>query len=154
MQVAEEGNFIAVVPQGYRVSWNAGACCGTAAREEIDDVGFADSTSASADAGAHPPHLPAPGSTRAAPPPPPAASHRFTRAMVAYVAELACVDPDRIFSAGYSNGGYMSYRLACEASDLVRTAIHAADAPRGGRGGSDPAYARACVYTRMCACTL
>jgi len=34
--------------------------------------------------------------------------------------ERVCVDPDRIFAAGYSNGGYFSYRLACEASDLVR----------------------------------
>ena len=39
--------------------------------------------------------------------------------MVAFVTERVCVDPDRIFVGGYSNGGYMSYRLACEASDLV-----------------------------------
>ena len=41
LQVAEEGNFVAVVPQGWRLSWSAGACCGSAARQEIDDVGYA-----------------------------------------------------------------------------------------------------------------
>ena len=45
---------------------------------------------------------------------------RLTRAIVAYVEALVCVDRDRIFAAGYSNGGYFSFRLACEASDLVR----------------------------------
>jgi polyhydroxybutyrate depolymerase len=40
--------------------------------------------------------------------------------MVAYVSERVCVDPARVFAGGYSNGGYMTYRLGCEASDLVR----------------------------------
>jgi polyhydroxybutyrate depolymerase len=29
-----------------------------------------------------------------------------------------CVDPKRVYSAGFSNGGFMSYRFACEAADL------------------------------------
>lgn len=29
-----------------------------------------------------------------------------------------CVDPKRVYSAGFSNGGFMSYRLACEAADV------------------------------------
>ena len=29
------------------------------------------------------------------------------------------VDKDRIFATGWSNGGYMSYRLACELSDRI-----------------------------------
>ncbi|MBI1192639.1 MAG: hypothetical protein GC205_05635 [Bacteroidetes bacterium] len=29
------------------------------------------------------------------------------------------IDPDRIYSTGMSNGGFMSYRLACEASDRI-----------------------------------
>ena len=40
IQVAEEAGFIAIVPQGYLRSWSAGACCGAAAREELDDVGY------------------------------------------------------------------------------------------------------------------
>jgi len=43
----------------------------------------------------------------------------FTRAMVDLVEEELCLDRTRIFSGGYSNGGFMSYRLACEASDLI-----------------------------------
>lgn len=39
---AERGGFIAVYPQGLgRVpTWNGGACCGYAARNDVDDVGF------------------------------------------------------------------------------------------------------------------
>lgn len=29
------------------------------------------------------------------------------------------IDPNRIYSTGMSNGGFMSYRLACEASDRI-----------------------------------
>jgi polyhydroxybutyrate depolymerase len=29
-----------------------------------------------------------------------------------------CVDSKRVYSAGFSNGGFMSYRFACEAADL------------------------------------
>src|SRR5690606_6608176 len=29
-----------------------------------------------------------------------------------------CVDRTRVYATGYSNGGFMSYRLACEASEL------------------------------------
>ncbi|MSP60842.1 MAG: hydrolase [Myxococcales bacterium] len=43
----------------------------------------------------------------------------FVRALTAQIASEYCVDPRRIFSTGLSNGGYLSYRLACEASDLV-----------------------------------
>lgn len=42
----------------------------------------------------------------------------FARALVAELQRAACVDPRRIYSTGMSNGGFMSYRLACEASDL------------------------------------
>lgn len=43
----------------------------------------------------------------------------FTRAMVADLEQRICLDRRRIFSTGMSNGGLMSYRLACEAADLV-----------------------------------
>lgn len=41
---AERGGFIAVYPQGLGVvpTWNGGACCGYAAREDVDDVAFID----------------------------------------------------------------------------------------------------------------
>jgi polyhydroxybutyrate depolymerase len=42
----------------------------------------------------------------------------FIRAMVADVEKAHAVDPKRVYATGISNGGMMSYRLACEASDV------------------------------------
>lgn len=44
----------------------------------------------------------------------------FLRAVVADVQRRLAIDPQRIFATGMSNGGMMSYRLACEASDVFR----------------------------------
>ena len=52
------------------------------------------------------------------------------RAILAEVGKHANVDPRRVFATGLSNGGYLSYRLACEAADLFT-----ATAP--GAGGID-----------------
>lgn len=43
----------------------------------------------------------------------------FFRAMVADLAGVVNLDMTRIYATGLSNGAIMSYRLACEASDLV-----------------------------------
>jgi polyhydroxybutyrate depolymerase len=42
----------------------------------------------------------------------------FVRAVVADVARELPIDRKRVFATGISNGGMMSYRLACEASDV------------------------------------
>jgi polyhydroxybutyrate depolymerase len=42
----------------------------------------------------------------------------FIRAVVAEVEKQHAVDPKRVYATGISNGGMLSYRLACEASDL------------------------------------
>jgi polyhydroxybutyrate depolymerase len=42
----------------------------------------------------------------------------FVRAIVEDLRSLANVDPKRIYATGMSNGGILSHRLACEASDL------------------------------------
>jgi polyhydroxybutyrate depolymerase len=42
----------------------------------------------------------------------------FLKAVVDDIAGMACVDPRRVHATGLSNGGYMSHRLACEASDV------------------------------------
>ncbi len=47
---------------------------------------------------------------------------KFIRAVVDEVAKEHAIDRSRVFVTGISNGGIMSHRLACEASDLV-TAI-------------------------------
>lgn len=39
-QLAEREGFFVVYPDGFRRSWNAGACCGPAQRQNVDDVGF------------------------------------------------------------------------------------------------------------------
>jgi len=52
---------------------------------------------------------------------------QFARDLVAAVSAQYCIDPDRIFATGFSNGGFMSHRLGCEASDLF-----AAIAPASG----------------------
>lgn len=54
----------------------------------------------------------------------------FARALVEKVQADACIDSKRIYSMGMSNGAFMSYRLACEASD-----VFAAIAPVAGKVG-------------------
>ena len=44
----------------------------------------------------------------------------FIRAMIADAGARAGIDRRRVFAVGASNGGLMSYRLACEGGDLVR----------------------------------
>ncbi|HET9911670.1 MAG TPA: PHB depolymerase family esterase [Anaerolineales bacterium] len=51
----------------------------------------------------------------------------FVRALIAEVQSKYNIDPKRIYATGMSNGAIMSYRLACEASD-----IFAAVAPVAG----------------------
>jgi polyhydroxybutyrate depolymerase len=82
--------FIVVYPEGIGASWNAGACCGDASAQNVDDVGFA-------------------------------------LALVEHMKSRACIDPDRVYAAGFSNGGRMSYRLGCEAAH-----VFAAIAPVAG----------------------
>jgi polyhydroxybutyrate depolymerase len=56
----------------------------------------------------------------------------LVRAIFEEVGTHLNVDLDRVFATGLSNGGYLSYRLACEASD-----IFAAVAPGAGAIGMD-----------------
>jgi polyhydroxybutyrate depolymerase len=57
----------------------------------------------------------------------------FARAIVQGVAAEANVDHARVYATGWSNGGFLSYRLACEAAD-----VFAAVAPIAGRIGLVP----------------
>jgi polyhydroxybutyrate depolymerase len=43
----------------------------------------------------------------------------FTKAMLDEAEKRFCIDTKRVYSAGMSNGGFMSYRLACEMSDRI-----------------------------------
>lgn len=42
----------------------------------------------------------------------------FSRDMVAAIEEEYCIDPNRVFATGFSNGGAMTFRLACQAADI------------------------------------
>ncbi len=44
----------------------------------------------------------------------------FLRAVVAEVQRRLSIAPGRVYATGMSNGGMMSYRLACEAADVFR----------------------------------
>jgi len=85
--LADEKGFIVAYPNGNGrledklLTWNGGTCCGYAATNNIDDVGF-------------------------------------VRAVVAELESAYNIDPNRIYATGLSNGAIMSYRLACEVSDL------------------------------------
>lgn len=46
----------------------------------------------------------------------------FTRAMVTQIQGLACIDSKRIYVSGFSNGGGMSHKLACDAADIIAAA--------------------------------
>jgi polyhydroxybutyrate depolymerase len=43
----------------------------------------------------------------------------FVRRIIEALTADACIDRRRVFSSGCSNGGGMSYKLACEASDVI-----------------------------------
>jgi polyhydroxybutyrate depolymerase len=70
--------------------------------------------------------------------------------MIKWLEANACVDPKRIYSSGCSNGGGMSYMLACKAADVI-----AAVAPVDFRciTGEDPASASSLTATNNTACT-
>jgi polyhydroxybutyrate depolymerase len=55
----------------------------------------------------------------------------YLSAVVDHVRSLHAVDPQRIYLAGHSNGGFMSYRLACDRADLFAAVVSLAGATFG-----------------------
>lgn len=43
----------------------------------------------------------------------------FVEALIDEIAATACIDRERVYAVGYSNGGFLSHRLACELSDKI-----------------------------------
>jgi len=43
----------------------------------------------------------------------------FVKQAIETLNNQACIDPGRVYASGCSNGGGMSYRLACEAADVI-----------------------------------
>jgi polyhydroxybutyrate depolymerase len=56
----------------------------------------------------------------------------FVGALIDELALRTCVDEDRVYATGFSNGGFLSHRLACELADRI-----AAVAPVSGVMGID-----------------
>jgi polyhydroxybutyrate depolymerase len=89
-RLADRDGFVVAYPDaarrgagGGRVpTWNAGDCCGHAARTGIDDVGF-------------------------------------VHALIGAVSARYRIDAQRVYVAGFSNGGMLAYRIACQLSDTV-----------------------------------
>jgi polyhydroxybutyrate depolymerase len=50
----------------------------------------------------------------------------FSRALVAHVEELACIDPRRVYAVGVLTGGGMAHYLGCHAADLFAAVSPAA----------------------------
>jgi polyhydroxybutyrate depolymerase len=76
---------------------------------------------------------------------------QFARDIIKWLEANTCVDPKRIYASGGSNGGGMTYRMACEAADVI-----AAVAPVDFRcvTGKDPlANAGQVTATNNTACT-
>lgn len=79
---------------------------------------------------------------------------QFARDIIKWLETNACVDAKRIYASGGSNGGGMTYRMACEAADVI-----AAVAPVDFRcvTGKDPlanAGGVAAANNTACTCTL
>nr|WP_281432351.1 PHB depolymerase family esterase [Desulfatitalea alkaliphila] len=102
--LADRENFIVLYPEGigilgYLQHWNAGHCCGKAANDKIDDVGYL------ADA-------------------------------IGDICSRLSIDRDRIYMAGFSNGGMMAFRFAAEHTEMLAAAAPIA-ASIGGRPNMD-----------------
>ncbi|MBN2418445.1 MAG: hypothetical protein JXL81_03595 [Deltaproteobacteria bacterium] len=104
-EVADREGFLAAYPSGafgifgFLKHWNAGHCCGKAAKENTDDVGF------------------------------------LLKVMDDVNADFA-VDESRIYMAGFSNGGMLTYRFAAEHTDKLAAAA-VLGASLGGRESAE-----------------
>lgn len=105
--LADNEQFLVAYPEGVGLfgllqHWNAGFCCGRAADEQLDDVGF------------------------------------LSRVIAAVRRNLA-VDPERIYMAGMSNGGMLTYRYAAERSgELAAAAVVSAAIGGSIDNGKEP----------------
>jgi polyhydroxybutyrate depolymerase len=75
-QLADSAKFVVAYPDGVGQTWNAHGCCGKAAGENLDDLGF-------------------------------------ITTMVGEISADLPIDKSRVYATGISNGGIMTYALAC-----------------------------------------
>ena len=53
----------------------------------------------------------------------------FARAVIDDLAERGCIDLNRVYATGMSNGAHLSHRLACEATDVIAAIAPVAGVP-------------------------
>ncbi len=88
--LAASAGVAVAYPDGLDTSWDAGTCCGQAAADHIDDVGW-------------------------------------LRALISDLEQHYPIDRHRVILVGFSNGGMLAYRYACEhAAEIAGIAVVAA----------------------------
>ena len=60
----------------------------------------------------------------------------FTKALIDSLSEEYTINPERIYSTGMSNGGFFSYKLACELSDKIAAIASVTGSMNTGQNGS------------------
>lgn len=101
--LADKERFLVAYPEGIGIfgllqHWNAGHCCGKAADDKIDDVGF-------------------------------------IAEVIESISQKLAVDSSRIYLAGMSNGGMLTYRFAAERADILAAAAVVSGAIGSSVGG-------------------
>lgn len=99
--LADSQGLLVAYPEGVGSSWNAGACCGTASHESIDDDGF-------------------------------------LAQVVAQIGAIRKIDRARVYVAGFSNGGMMALRAACDRPDIFAAAVSVAGVLEAPCAPGDP----------------
>lgn len=108
--LADEERFLVAYPEGIGLfglfqHWNAGHCCGKAAADQVDDVGF-------------------------------------IAEVIKTIRRKLSIDPARVYIAGMSNGGMLTYRFASERADEVAAAAVVSGAIGSSFGDED---LRSCI---------
>ena len=62
----------------------------------------------------------------------------YLRGLIAETQEIYNINPDRIYITGHSNGGFMSYRMACDHADVVAAIASLAGATYNNLLACDP----------------
>ena len=65
----------------------------------------------------------------------------YLRGLIETATKQLAIDPERVFLIGHSNGGFMAYRMACEAADLVAGVASLAGAVTGAAASCKPTRA-------------
>ena len=109
--LADKYKFILVTPNGYGNSWNGGQCCYPANGIPPDGSGIT-----------------------------PVDDVLFVSDMIDKLTEEYRIDQKRIYAIGFSNGGFLSNRLACELSNRIAAIALVASADVTFPGSCDPSF--------------